>query len=342
VETLEKFGRCLENISHGPSALNQAGRGAFATCSFPAGALITGSPLIHVKTAGALQIYQEVYASLIQDKAPSQQGTWPNNSFVRTFQIAINYCWKHPESQMLLCPYGAGVNFINHNQTLANVRVKWAPHGEAGHDSSVFDQSLETLFRMRKTRLAFDFIATRDIKEGEELFLDYGEDWERAWLRHTDKFRTDHSSPTSMVDPLYQSARQWNHANDESDIRTEAEQVLNLYPSHMELRCHQQSIDVTPSSAVSAIRRSYKWTMRDIGVRCHVLERSTINSTSWYTVCLDDDDHRSRVCERTRLVPRRALRFIDRPYTTDLHLKEAFRYPIGIPDELFPSAWKSG
>jgi SET domain len=122
-------------------------------------------------------MYQEVYDSLIQGNHPYHQDTLPKHGNVRPFQIATKYCWKHPESQALLCPYGAGVNFINHNQTLTNIRVQWAPHGEAGNDSSVLQQSLETLFQGRKTRLAFDFIAARDIKEGEELYLDYGKDW---------------------------------------------------------------------------------------------------------------------------------------------------------------------
>jgi hypothetical protein len=144
-----------------------------------------------------------------------------------------------------------------------------------------------------------------------------------------------------MVDPLYQSARQWNHANGASDIRTEAEQVVNPFPSHMEVRCHQESMDTT-SALVPAIRTGYNWTMRDRGVFCHVLERSRINSTSWYIVAVDDDNHRSGVCQRPRIVPRSALRFVDRPYATDLHLAAAFRHPIGIPDEIFPSMWKSG
>jgi hypothetical protein len=40
-------------------------------------------------------------------------------------------------------------------------------------------------------------------------------------------------------------------------------------------------------------------------------------------------------------LPREAIRFVDRPYTSDIHLPNAFRHPIGIPDELFPDAWKN-
>ena len=31
---------------------------------------------------------------------------------------------------------------------------------------------------------------------------------------------------------------------------------------------------------------------------------------------------------------------MDAPYSNDLFLDEAFRYPIGFPDDVFPEAWK--
>lgn len=42
-----------------------------------------------------------------------------------------------------------------------------------------------------------------------------------------------------------------------------------------------------------------------------------------------------------RHVPRRALKFEDKSYTTDQFLDNAFREYIRIPDELFPEAWKN-
>ena len=35
------------------------------------------------------------------------------------------------------------------------------------------------------------------------------------------------------------------------------------------------------------------------------------------------------------------FRFVDRPYTTDLHLGGAFRHDMGIPDELLPDSWRN-
>jgi hypothetical protein len=39
-------------------------------------------------------------------------------------------------------------------------------------------------------------------------------------------------------------------------------------------------------------------------------------------------------------VPRDAIRFWDLPYTSDLHLGNAFRHEIGIPDSILPQAWR--
>ena len=38
-------------------------------------------------------------------------------------------------------------------------------------------------------------------------------------------------------------------------------------------------------------------------------------------------------------VPRRAIKWNEKPYNDDEHLPNAFRHPIGFPDDLWPQAW---
>lgn len=38
-------------------------------------------------------------------------------------------------------------------------------------------------------------------------------------------------------------------------------------------------------------------------------------------------------------VPRKAIRFTDKLYSTDQHLENAFRHPISFPDHIFPKQW---
>jgi hypothetical protein len=39
--------------------------------------------------------------------------------------------------------------------------------------------------------------------------------------------------------------------------------------------------------------------------------------------------------------PRDAFVFVDKPYKSDMHLPNAFRHEIMIPDEIFPDKWKN-
>jgi hypothetical protein len=39
-------------------------------------------------------------------------------------------------------------------------------------------------------------------------------------------------------------------------------------------------------------------------------------------------------------VPRAAIRFFDVRLTTDMHQRNVFRHPIGLPDAMLPDAWK--
>ena len=39
-------------------------------------------------------------------------------------------------------------------------------------------------------------------------------------------------------------------------------------------------------------------------------------------------------------VPHAACTFVDRPYASDIHIKGAFRHVIGLPDTIFPQAWR--
>mmetsp|Transcript_26489 Transcript_26489/g.40975 ORF Transcript_26489/g.40975 Transcript_26489/m.40975 type:complete len:651 (-) Transcript_26489:54-2006(-) len=41
-------------------------------------------------------------------------------------------------------------------------------------------------------------------------------------------------------------------------------------------------------------------------------------------------------------VPRHAIHFVDRPYTSDQHLKGAFRHEMNFPDDMFPVQWRDG
>jgi hypothetical protein len=182
LEWLRENGRCIDNMKTGYSTIRQAGHGAFATRPLAAGQVITTSPLHHLPISQQVEIYN-------YEMIPNANGEMIRTpTSVRGAQVLTNYCFGHTNSSLLLCPYGNGVNYINHNQTQANVRFRWAEGFGVMHNETLINEG--TLEDMSVTpQLAFDYIALRDIQEGEELFLDYGDSFEAAWQRHVANFK---------------------------------------------------------------------------------------------------------------------------------------------------------
>jgi hypothetical protein len=71
-----------------------------------------------------------------------------------------------------------------------------------------------------------------------------------------------------------------------------------------------------------------------------VLERisGTDNDGTVYTVKANVEGETVVV----KNIPQKYIRFADKPYTNpSIHSENAFRHPIGIPDDIFPSVWRN-
>jgi hypothetical protein len=144
VAWLQDHGICMDHIQSGPSTLEHAGSGAFAKRFLPKGTLIAASPLHHMfrNFTDMYEFKTTTNDGLGENQAKEDDDTvnWHilNEPVQRAGQqLLLNYCFGRPhESTLLLCPYGPGVNYINHNQTLANVKVQWAPNGTSSHNST--------------------------------------------------------------------------------------------------------------------------------------------------------------------------------------------------------------
>jgi hypothetical protein len=223
LEELRARGRCLDNIDHKESTFPNAGRGAFATRNLPKGSIVTGSPLIHIP--------YDTLAHMYDSKIVKNRIERDTSKFVG-YHLWYNYCLGHKSSTLLLCPYGSGMGYMNHNQTLANIKMQWAPEGIVAHNDSWLDIKPVDMYDVYKPSLGIDYVATRDIQEGEELFLDYGDDWEEAWQEHVANWK-----PTED-DIAYRSAMQWNLENAQEPIRSVKEQKADPYPENLRIRCH--------------------------------------------------------------------------------------------------------
>lgn len=178
LDWLRKHGTCADHIAANRSTISEAGRGAFATRNIPKGTLVTQMPLIHIANRSRLAMYH-------LEEQEDYDLPFPNpERGVNTYQLLLNYCFGDSRTTLLLCPYGAMNVYVNHNQTLANVKLQWSNPERGNHHPELLQASVSELEDTYSAKFSMDLIATRDIKEGEEIFMDYGDEWEKAWQDH--------------------------------------------------------------------------------------------------------------------------------------------------------------
>ena len=250
--------------------------GAFAKRELPAGTIITGTPLLHFPDKTWFDMYDFVSCNTTGRSGGEGEGDAASSYMVRDLkagpysqQLLLNYCFGHPESTLVLCPYGSGGNYINHasssdsdrssdrssdssTRRTANVKLQWSKNGTTNHNEDWFTKDPTDMMGDHQTRLAMDYVALRTIHEGEELFLDYGSEWEDKWQtlsqQHAAYFTNDNNknnkeNHNALYD--YISAREYNRQHGEESVRTTQEQMNDPYPSNLSLRCHHSLHELT-------------------------------------------------------------------------------------------------
>lgn len=335
LEWLEQNGLCLDNIRVDWSTIRQAGKGAFATRNLAKDTTVLPIPLVHLRRHS-----MEVFASDDYDD-PTVEVRFEG------LQQLLNYCFGHPDSSLLLYPYSPMSNYINHNATKANVYLKWS--SLPNHLTSWLERTPDDLDSESHAGLIMEVVAARDIRPGEEIFLDYGQAWAKAWNTHIDSF-----SP-GEVEKDYVSAAQLNNrlewlrtleeleSGDHYDFNFEVVQtVCYLGKNYAGLQ------------AGSVIRWEYIYNMyNDAGFSypCQVLERHTFGDPR-----IVNDRRDSSGPPRVDLtytvsvlglagefkvtgIPRMAIFFRDARYQSDFAYRKGFRHEIHVREELYPPAW---
>jgi hypothetical protein len=405
ISWLHDHGTCVDHIQVGKSTLEYAGSGAFAKRFLPKGTLIAASPLHHM-FRNLTNMYTPIQNNHTKNNNHTTNKNNNDNDTTNEYnqpvkragqQLLLNYCFgRIHESSLLLCPYGPGVNFINHNQTLTNVRVRWAADGTSSHNATWLSLTPIEMAWNYKISLGIDYVALKDIAKGDELFMDYGDAWEKAWWDHVQRWNRYNppQGKSSFWSPSYQSAARFNaQLQRDEPLRTQEEQINDPYPSQLRLVCHM-ALEAKPEGldcnldtlGINMWDQGYEfeWFETAVARPCAIVNRWSSSSSSsfvntntddasdnddeevegtcttattstdvwYYDVHLllkdnefdDDEDDPSPPYESVpvlrRRVPRRAISFIDAPFTTDMHLKHAFRHDIQIPNTLFPPAWK--
>ena len=219
-------------------------------------------------------------------------------------------------------------------------------HGSTAQDDSWFLKQPKDMLHVKTAHLALDYVATRDIKQGEELFLDYGDEFEDAWNDHVSNWEgREHGYPGFV----YLSARHFNDIMNEVPLRTSSEAYFDPYPPNMQIRCHQDIPDYLPGELIEDTWRAISDWSESYGYECEILDRvwdqrfGYLYSIQLRTEMTDrwDEDFEETEILSFQGVPRSSIRFFDLPYSTDLYLKDVFRHEIGLPDELMQDAWRN-
>lgn len=330
-EWLAENGVCADTMYYGESTIRQAGHGAYASRHLKEGAIVLPIPVIHIPDRKVLDMY-ELHAEGGENSATG------NKERPRPPQLLLNYCLGHRDSTMLLSPYGPVFNLINHNQTLANVKLQWAHPARSQHKPEMLQRNVSEFENYKSAQLAMELVALKDIEPDDEIFLDYGDEWEAAWQKHVEEWRPVKDAET------YLSAFEMNQHFDHV-YRTEFEQMQQPYPTNLMLRFYnyfqhdEYRRDWVKSHPIPFKEVMNQWAANG-SVQCEILGYKEEQGRILYTVVIPGDDKRTtwRLLEH---VPRESIFFSDRPYTSDLFLENAFRHDIRIPDELFPEQWKN-
>lgn len=272
-------------------------------------------------------------------------------------QLLLNYAYGHPNSDLLLLPYGPKVNYINHPPygKTANAKIQWHPVTDKNnnrvlsrrqqfHHPELLEDTAKNVANTHGKGLMIDIVALRDIAVDEEIYIDYGEDWVEAHKAHVAQWR-----PTE-ADKKYVSAEEYGRTHDVSVIRTIAEQRTDPYPENLETVCFWDTEDYEDEEGDET--DVYFWSQREEDDEClrpcTILDRlqHSEGGEQLYMVKMlpIDSDEVIGLCtledpEVVTNVPRRAIRIIDRPYTSDIFMKNAFRHEIGVPEGFYPETW---
>lgn len=308
---LRENGYCLDNLVPGKSKLEQAGRGAFAARQLEEGSLVAPFPVLQLSSSSLVQMKQRESGQVVIQQ-----------------QLLRNYCFGHTNSSILLYPYAPAVNLINHHSN-PNVELRWT-------EASISMLSKPTgVLQESSSHLLLELVALRPIAKGGEILLHYGVEWEQAWEKHVQAWR-----PTELD---YQSSQDVNDAH--PILKTQLELRSDPYPDNVFTSCFYRYNNQT--KAKSAEWKATKGIYESRSLRpCLAMDRKqTAEGRTLYTVRILNRHGlppRQRIPRGQTLVvthvPREAIVFSDKLYTTDHHLEAAFRKEMALGD-IFPKQW---
>jgi len=368
VDWIRENGMCVENLIPGKSTIKQAGQGGFAQHRIRKGELVVPAPALQVADRRALMIFDE------NGKAIGEQ-------------LLLNYCFGHKDTSLLICPDTNAI-LVNHCSDRTkkcgpkgpNAKFQWA----SGWDPDTptwLTMSVDDIAKEEGRGLSLEIVALRDIEPGEEVFMDYGEEWEEAWAAHVASW----SPPEDGRE--YKSVKDLNndpHGLDmfvSHDLRTEIEHPYLFtgcfyYPTEMdndENWIPDESINLDELSDEEMLERygddgsEYVQDYSSHGDGAHwpcallyeeidenkageTTDASVKSPPSTYTVRIIERDYHEygempwTANDLPRFLfnfPRESIHIFAKPHQSDQQMSGTFRHHIPLRDDMVPAVWKN-
>ena len=198
------------------------------------------------------------------------------------------------------------------------------------------EQDIDAMDGVEHSGLSIDFVALRDIKQGEEITIDYGTEWEEAWQEHavqwspvagSDLPRTslDFTSDPDSIIPTADDGgyggftKLWLH-NIYRNFHGLPGHTIDYY---MAIVVGQRQITVDDPNKRGRDIGEYLYT-----IEIYEYEEADEETTLEFAAILWDVDRDGFV-------------FDDNPYSRDHQMLGVFRHPMMIPDDMFPEQWKN-
>ena len=334
-EWLEKNGFCLDTIRQGVSTIPNAGRGAFADRDIKNGTNIILSPLLHIANKHLLAVHPIVDGEVEEEEEPTKA------------QMLLNYVFGHDESDMVFFPTAPFVTLINHGGKEANAHIEWAKEGDEIYNPMLyFSTSVEEMAEIVDPVLVMKVVADRDIAEGEEITIDYGDSWKKAWDEYEFNWMNNREG---RPHPL--KAEDIRRMYKDKPLETQEYLKETPYPEGVFPACFmsiEEFEDGMPminhklGTEINKFSQPNKYEEFDATVLYYVDVFERIEAPGFfynYTVRATLGSGPSDFAD-VHNVPHSACTFMDREYTSDIHLEGAFRHPIGIRDSMIPMLWR--
>lgn len=345
VEWLKKNGYCQDNLVAGVSKIEHAGRGAFASRDLQKGEVVAPMPLVPIHKGRDMLKMVEYIGD--DDEVEEKE--------VEKDQILLNYVLEHPKSSVLFFPAGPMTNYINHGGKKVNAILRWSTM-EWSDVKAAKNAPVDELPEYSSIDMIVELVATRDIKKGEEILIDYGDAWAAAWNDHVKGWKkktkgSKFSKSAMVLNDMHHGAsknvKPFPTSTEKSEAGDNVELMCHLLydENKIERRRNQDGTRTKVYPWIPHPADGEKRLKTDVAIRginrnvCTILERTGDDTTGYkYVVRPGQEVVGQSVLVKN--VPHEAILYVDKPYNNPQHEEHAFRHSIQFPDDIFPKAWQ--